>query len=374
MDGGTNHHHNHAMEIKLICACGTKFKFEVEPVHGRMPAAVNCPACGEDATGQANEFLSKPKPAAAAPIAVRMVTKADGPGRASTPSVPAAPTSLRINRPQPAAAEEAHASATESAPPRHPSPPRIQLEPAEPKKKGQWVTTLTAIVVFCGIGFGVWKAAARWYRGFKAVAAIASAINNTSANSPPAHQNFDYVDNVMLFIKHTNHLEVADACKSYWKEKLRKNLTLSQSGQMVQAGEYQVIPEHNGYVRLFGTMEWPAPQYEAVSQHLSQKLNTTVIELSDEDSSGAFHFGVYEQGTRKFHAKTEFKKVLGELEESVKTEGDDWAVAHGFKPGPEGFNEFYIEDADQITQRLGMKFWDEPEGTALNGMLMKETP
>jgi hypothetical protein len=362
------------MEIKLICACGTRFKFEVEPVHGRMPAPVNCPACGEDATSQANEFLRQPQPAAAAPIAVRMVSKAEGPGRATTPGAPpnppSAPTSLRINRPSPATAEPAHAT----APPPHPSPPTIQFEPAEPKKKGQWVTTLTAIVVFCGIGFGVWKAAARWYRSFKVVAEIASVINNTSANSPPAHQNFDYVDHVMLFIKHTNHLEVADACKSYWKEKFRKNLALSQSGEMVQAGEYQVIPEHNGYVRLFGTMEWPAPQYEAVSQHLSQKFNTMVFEVSDEDFSGAFHFGVYEQGTRKFHAKTEFKKVLGELEESVKTEGDDWALAHGYKSGPGGFNEFYLDDADQITQRLGMKFWDEPEGTVLNGMLMKETP
>ena len=45
------------MEIKVHCSCGTRFAFEVEPVHGRMPVRVKCPGCGADGTDLANEVL-----------------------------------------------------------------------------------------------------------------------------------------------------------------------------------------------------------------------------------------------------------------------------------------------------------------------------
>jgi uncharacterized protein YxjI len=47
------------MEIKVQCECGTKFKFDIEPVHGRMPMAVNCPECASDRTAEANQFLAQ---------------------------------------------------------------------------------------------------------------------------------------------------------------------------------------------------------------------------------------------------------------------------------------------------------------------------
>src|SRR6267143_1825858 len=47
------------MEIKVQCECGTKFKFDVEPVHGRMPVPVACPECATDATASANQFISQ---------------------------------------------------------------------------------------------------------------------------------------------------------------------------------------------------------------------------------------------------------------------------------------------------------------------------
>jgi len=56
----------------------------------------------------------------------------------------------------------------------------------------------------------------------------------------------------------------------------------------------------------------------------------------------------------------------------VPTEGNDWALAHGYKPGPAGFKMFSMEDADQITQRLGMKMWDEQPGVELTGLVLKE--
>ena len=46
------------MSLKVQCSCGQKFVFDVEPVNGRMPAAVPCPACGKDATPAANEQIA----------------------------------------------------------------------------------------------------------------------------------------------------------------------------------------------------------------------------------------------------------------------------------------------------------------------------
>jgi len=47
------------MELKVVCNCGQKFKFDVEPVNGRMPFAVNCPVCGLDGTATANTLLAR---------------------------------------------------------------------------------------------------------------------------------------------------------------------------------------------------------------------------------------------------------------------------------------------------------------------------
>jgi tetratricopeptide (TPR) repeat protein len=45
--------------VKIYCACGQKYAFEIQPVAGRMPFAVACPACGQDGTHQANQFLAR---------------------------------------------------------------------------------------------------------------------------------------------------------------------------------------------------------------------------------------------------------------------------------------------------------------------------
>src|SRR5690242_19431429 len=54
------------MEVKVECACGTRYKFDIEPVNGRMPTPVQCPACGADGTGAANEFIGRKLPTASA--------------------------------------------------------------------------------------------------------------------------------------------------------------------------------------------------------------------------------------------------------------------------------------------------------------------
>jgi hypothetical protein len=45
--------------VKIECACGQKYAFDVEPVNGRMPATVSCPNCGADGTAAANDFISQ---------------------------------------------------------------------------------------------------------------------------------------------------------------------------------------------------------------------------------------------------------------------------------------------------------------------------
>jgi hypothetical protein len=346
------------MEIKLVCSCGTKFKFEVEPVHGRMPAPVYCPACNADATAEANEVLrqmySTPQPeSVAAPVA----TPAGG--------------GLRINRPE-----------THAPPPPLPPPPATIYVPAEvtlappvdpDAKKMRVMGIVAAVVAIALLGLGGWRIGKRIYRGVKGVAEIASVIKELSNTNIP-QSNFWYEDAAIVFVRHTNHMEIADACKTYWKDKLHKNLTVFDPGGQEVERDYELIPAHNGYIRIIGSPEWPAQQFEGLSLYLSQRFKTLVFEAQDQDLEGNSHFGVYEQGARKFHARIEFKMVNGEAEQKVIVENKEWAIANGYKPGENGFDDFYLDDADEITQRLGMKFWDESVDTELKGLAMKENP
>lgn len=45
--------------IKIYCACGQKYAFEVHPDHGRMPVPVHCPVCHREGTEEANRILAR---------------------------------------------------------------------------------------------------------------------------------------------------------------------------------------------------------------------------------------------------------------------------------------------------------------------------
>ena len=45
--------------VKIYCACGQKYAFEVYPLNGGMPGRVECPACRRDGTEDANRFIAK---------------------------------------------------------------------------------------------------------------------------------------------------------------------------------------------------------------------------------------------------------------------------------------------------------------------------
>lgn len=63
------------MELKVLCDCGQKYAFDVEPIANQMPFTVNCPGCGKDGTAAANAILAQsaePEVATAQPIRLRV--------------------------------------------------------------------------------------------------------------------------------------------------------------------------------------------------------------------------------------------------------------------------------------------------------------
>ncbi|MEY2465989.1 MAG: hypothetical protein QOD03_510 [Verrucomicrobiota bacterium] len=89
------------LEIKVQCDCGQKYKFDVEPVNGRMPHPVHCPVCNLEGTEKANTVLFEQKETTPpAPVLV---------GAAVAPVVSGAPR-LRIGG-------SAHSVSSASAPP-----------------------------------------------------------------------------------------------------------------------------------------------------------------------------------------------------------------------------------------------------------------
>jgi hypothetical protein len=85
------------MELKVLCNCGQKYKFDVEPVSNRMPFAVNCPVCGADGTPLANSQLSQMPIAAAPAIPVAaIVPMAAAPALAVPAAIPPQRPGVRI--------------------------------------------------------------------------------------------------------------------------------------------------------------------------------------------------------------------------------------------------------------------------------------
>ena len=118
------------MEIKVLCICGTKLGFEVEPVEGRMPFALICPNCQTDCTEGANTAITAQLQPGAPPPA---------PATPSAPA-PAAPSfGLRVKGHEPASTPPAAPSAPPPAPAAQSSSAggltiglKHKTEPAEP--------------------------------------------------------------------------------------------------------------------------------------------------------------------------------------------------------------------------------------------------
>jgi len=148
------------MEMKIACDCGQKYAFDVEPVNGRMPAAVNCPACGADGTRAANEILTQVFPDAPPPLSVAVAVESAAPP-APPPLSPIAPPAsaggLRINRAAPAPM-----AATAGEPPLSAAPrlitamrsPAIAAAAAKPKDDGEINLGLGILGAILGAALG----------------------------------------------------------------------------------------------------------------------------------------------------------------------------------------------------------------------------
>ena len=138
------------MELKVVCQCGQKYKFDVEPVQGRMPFTVNCPICSADGTASANALLAQNAPPAIAPMPM------------APPPPPPPPISggLRITH---AAAPESPASTGLTAHAIAPPPPGAKVKVAGEFNLGLGIT---GAVAGAGLGAGL-LLAFDYFAGFR---------------------------------------------------------------------------------------------------------------------------------------------------------------------------------------------------------------
>ena len=155
------------LEVKIQCDCGQRYKFDVEPVNGKMPHVVNCPVCGLDGTTKANEVLRhgvgvRPAPApvvtavpvvAAAPVRVAAAAPV---GAAYAP--PPGPPALRISG-APLAAEAPPVPEPIRAAPAAPAArvggrpqPTAAVAPAAPGKKPSFALGFLGAVIGAAVG------------------------------------------------------------------------------------------------------------------------------------------------------------------------------------------------------------------------------
>ena len=371
------------MEIKVVCDCGTKYAFEVEPVDGHMPQPVKCPACGANGTAQANaairEGLGIAAPAPAPiPVPAPVVTPPVHamPTAPTTPVAKPPPVRLSVQRPEPAPSHAQPAHASGQGYPGAVSIGGIQGAGggggesegsvwAARSKKLLHLAWKGALILLCGLvmlaGFGGKKG-----KRFRLLAKVTSSVIKANASDEDEEEgpkNLWGQDIVLLLIKHTNETDVVETCTTFWQDTYKKKVSFTSTNEPdlgLSEDQIAIIPAKNGCVQVVGTLKWPKEDFEKLTQLLSQKLNTTAVETRDVDFSGAYVFGVFENGERKFRAEMEIKgKTLEDMQESVTVEGKDWARQHGFKPGKEGWNEFHLGDGDRITQRLGFNLGEQ---------------
>src|SRR5437763_788379 len=90
------------MNIKIQCACGTKFSFEVIPVNGRMPMNINCPGCNVSALELANAEIQRLCAADSAPVVAAPAVGIPIVAAPAPPSLPAPPAGPSHATPPPA--------------------------------------------------------------------------------------------------------------------------------------------------------------------------------------------------------------------------------------------------------------------------------
>lgn len=327
------------MEIKIQCSCGTRYKFDVEPVEGRLPGPVTCPSCGTEGTASANKIIQERLGAQPVPV--------------QPSSIPA----LRVTFAAPIAPAPAGAESVSPAPKAW----RSQVPaPQQPQRESSWKKAVS-IVLIC---VGVYALGSKWYRRAQRVGGMASVIGAATVSDTEGETQWNlHADNgVILTVQAPDQALIAQKCIEFWQASLRKRLAIVAETVLTGTREYRVGQPYHGYVEIVGDLDWPKQQHESLAQYLSQSLNGLVFVERDVSFSGAFVFAVYEHGVKRFRAEMDMQIKNNEPIETVTTEGNEWAIEHHYKPGKAGFKEFNIGDANAITKRLGVKMWDrKPE-------------
>ena len=152
------------MEIKVQCDCGQKYKFDAEPVDGRMPWEVNCPVCGLPGTEKANAIIQQ-QIASAAPV----------PPPAPTSTGASPKPRLVISRPQAPVAPAAQVAAPPPLTPRMVARPGVRSAVAaraeEEVDRNFWLS-VAGVVGAAIVGMVLWHLGFRmtgWGLGFMAL-------------------------------------------------------------------------------------------------------------------------------------------------------------------------------------------------------------
>jgi hypothetical protein len=145
------------MELKVVCPCGQKYKFDVEPVGGRMPFTINCPVCNTDGTTAANALIAgQPGIALSAMASPPPIAPVSG-GLKINRSVPEADTAVAIT---PAAL----VSSGSTPPPISGMRPGMTDKKSKPGVEGEFslVRGILGAVLGTGVGCGLMFAFWLW--------------------------------------------------------------------------------------------------------------------------------------------------------------------------------------------------------------------
>jgi hypothetical protein len=341
------------MEIKVLCPCGAKYRFPVEPVNGMLPQAITCPVCGADNTDLGNEVIRQQlapaanagAQAAAAPGGLRLQTAAAHP-----PAVPAAPPIAPVSAAPPA--------------------PRASAPRSEGSRFKRVSMTIVSVVL---VLFGIWVVYNKAAKHIRGLGGIIAALSGEEAE---LRWTLPYADESVLLVKHDNHADVAEALSAASLKLLREPLQVRASTSADEEdGGLFVYAAHNGAVMVEGAWDWSDPKGESeaasFARELSSQLNTIVVMALMGDDGDAGVYAVFDEGERKFRLKRWYQ-VTGRfavgLKEFVERDGEEWARQHGYVADPDKIltsdtDKLPFEDANQLTLNLGIDLSEMPEET-----------
>ena len=338
------------MEIKVLCPCGAKYQFPVEPVNGMLPRSIACPVCGADNTALGNEAIQQQLPAA-------------------PPSAPAAPQKpgLKVR-----AAESEPPAAPLYTPPPPVSPVHRPAYAASTSgssagigsKIGSIAKKAVSIIL---VIIGLFALYAKWSRRIGRLTNLVKAESTESASD----LHWTLPDGSALLVKHSNHTNVADALAAAHLKLVNQKLAVTSTTNIFEAeGTYFVNQVHNGTVFVGGNWDWSEAKDEKsasdIAADLSKELNTTILMALLDDDGEAGICAIFENGERKFRLKRWYEiKSLREsdLKEFVERDGAEWATQHGYVADPDKVlsgdsDKAPFQDVNALTLKLGMDISD----------------